>query len=240
MSEDPDPPVPATGETFEEFRRSFSYSSRTDLNFKFLKSLSDTEASEFFSTVLQQLGDAYDTGDVAPMIETAIAAQIMAYAPKPADLPPMFEFDSGPFTPPSIPIKEARIGLLTTSGHFLKDDDPAPEGMTGLTQTDAIDRISESLKETPILSEIPRTSDADTLTVRHGGYDITSAEIDHNVSFPIDRLNELERDGVIGAVASTNFSFAGATSQGRLKRELDGWIERISRENIDYILLVPV
>jgi hypothetical protein len=50
----------------------------------------------------------------------------------------------------------------------------------------------------------------------------------------------LERDGAIGAVASTHFSFPGATSQGRLKRELDGWVERISRENIDYMLLVPV
>jgi D-proline reductase (dithiol) PrdB len=109
-----------------------------------------------------------------------------------------------------------------------------------MTQADAVDRISESLRETPILSEIPRTSDADSITVRHGGYDITSAEIDPNVSFPIDRLSELEQDGAIGELTSTYFSFPGATSQGRLKRELGGWIDRIKEENLDYMLLVPV
>jgi hypothetical protein len=50
----------------------------------------------------------------------------------------------------------------------------------------------------------------------------------------------LEADGTIGSLASTHFSFPGATSQGRLKRELDGWLERIAGENIDYMLLVPV
>ena len=236
MSGDAELPAAASGETFEEFRRSFSYGSRTDLNFKFLKSLSDADAAEFFATVLQQLGDAYDTGDVTPLIETAIAAQIAAYAPKPADLPPMFEFDGGPFTAPITPVTEARIGLLTTSGHFLEDEDPEPGGMT---QAEAVDRISESLKSTPILSEIPRASHSDSIAVRHGGYDIRSAEIDPNVSFPIDRLGELEQDGTIGALASTYFSFPGATSQGRLKRELGGWIERIREESVDYMLLVP-
>ncbi len=237
MSDDADASVTGVGETFDEFRRSFSYGSRGNLNFKFMKSMSEADAAAFLATVLQQLGDAYDTGDVSPMIETAIEAQIAGYAPKPADMPPMFEFDSGPFAPAKTQVSEATIGLLTTSGHFLEDDDPEPEGMT---QAEAVDRISESLRGTPTLSEIPRTSDVESITVRHGGYDITSAAIDPNVSFPIDRMNELERDGTIGALASTYFSFPGATSQGRLKRELDAWIDRIKAENLDYMLLVPV
>jgi D-proline reductase (dithiol) PrdB len=237
VSDDVEPPVTETGETFEEFRRSFSYSTRTDLNFKFLKSMSDADATDFLSTILGQLGLAYDTGDVTPMVETAIAAQIAAYAPKPADPPPMFEFETGPFTATDVPLNDARIGLLTTSGHFLEDDDPVPEGMT---QGEAVDRISESLRGTPTLSGIPRTSDVGSLTVRHGGYDITSTEIDPNVSFPIDRMNDLAQDGTIGSLASTYFSFPGATSQGRLKRELDGWIGRIKEERVDYMLLVPV
>lgn len=237
MSDDAEKSVTEVRETFDEFRRSFSYGSRGNLNFKFMKSMSEADAAAFLATVLQQLGDAYDTGDVSPMIETAIEAQIAGYAPKPADMPPMFEFDSGPLALAKTPVGEATIGLLTTSGHFLENEDPDPDGMT---QTEAVDRISESLRETPILSEIPRTSRVDSITVRHGGYDITSAEIDPNVSFPIDRLNDLEHDGTIGALASTYFSFPGATSQGRLKRELGGWIDRINEENVDYILLVPV
>ena len=38
-------------ETFEEFRTSFSYGSRTDLNFKFLKSASDAEAAAMFQNL---------------------------------------------------------------------------------------------------------------------------------------------------------------------------------------------
>ena len=237
MSDDGEGSLTETSETFDEFRRSFSYGSRNNLNFKFMKSMSDADAATFLAAVLQQLGDAYDSGDVSPMIDTAIEAQIAGYAPKPADPPPMFEFDSGPFMPVDTPVGEATIGLLTTSGHFLAHDDPEPNGMT---QADAIDRISESLRGTPILSEIPRTSPVESITVRHGGYDITSSEIDPNVSFPIDRMNDLEREGAIGALASTYFSFPGATSQGRLKRELGGWIDRIKAENLDYMLLVPV
>ena len=141
MSDDAEESLTKTTETFEEFRRSFSYGSRTNLNFKFLKSMSDADAATFLATVLQQLGDAYDSGDASTMIETAIAAQIAGYAPKPADMPPMFEFDSGPFMSANTPVSEATIGLLTTSGHFLEHDDPEPNGMT---QADAIDRIYRS------------------------------------------------------------------------------------------------
>lgn len=235
-----DKPSEQSAETFEQFRRSFSYGSRNNLNFKFMKSMSDGDAADLFATLLRQLSDAYDTGDIAPLIETAIAAQIAAYGPKPGDPPPTYEFDSGPFTPASAPVSEARIGLLTTSGHYPEDEDPAPEGLKGMTQQDAIDRISESLKETPTLSEIPSASDTESVAVRHGGYDIGSAEIDRNVAFPIDRLDELHRAGAIGSLASSYYSFPGATSQGRLKRELDGWVERISEGRVDYMLLVPV
>jgi hypothetical protein len=228
------------GETFEQFRLSFSYGSRNNLNFKFMKTMSDHDAAAFVAAVLRQLSDAYDTGDIAPMMETAIATQIAAYAPKPGGPPPMFEYDSGPFAPANLPLNEARMGLLTTSGHYLEHEDPAPEGLEGMTQSEAMARIGESLKETPTLSAIPSDATASSTVVRHGGYDIGSAQIDRNVTFPIDRMNEMDQAGAFGSLASTYFSFPGATSQGRLKRELDGWVERIAEEKIDYMLLVPV
>ena len=40
------------GETFEEFKNSFSYASRSDMNFKFLKSLSEQEAGDFFQDLI--------------------------------------------------------------------------------------------------------------------------------------------------------------------------------------------
>jgi D-proline reductase (dithiol) PrdB len=240
MSNANDTPGSETGETLEQFRRSFSYGSRSNLNFKFMKSMSDDEAAAFIEDTLRNLSDAYNTGDVAPMIETAISAQIAGYAPDPNGPPPTYRFDSGPFSPASVPVSDARIGLLTTSGHYPADEDPAPDGLKGMSQDDAEDRISESLKETPVLSEIPVDSTVESVTVRHGGYDIRAAQMDRNVAFPIDRLNEMNRAGVLGSLAATFFSFPGATSQGRLKRELDGWVERIAAQNVDYMLLVPV
>lgn len=226
--------------SFEEFRKSFSYGTRNDLNFKFFKSQSDDEVMDFAQQLLHELGDAYDTGDVLPLIHDAIEAQIAGYAPDPLAAPPRHAFDDGPFAPVDTSVSNARVGLLTTSGHFVAGDDPMPFGESGLTQSDAMDRISDFLKDTPVLSEIPSDTPASDLRVRHGGYDIRSALKDPNVTFPIDRLREAVDDGRVNGLASTFFSFPGATSQGRLRREIPGWIDRINHEDIDVMLLVPV
>lgn len=38
---------PQTGESFLQFKNSFSYGSRSDLSFKFLKNLSEADAARF-------------------------------------------------------------------------------------------------------------------------------------------------------------------------------------------------
>lgn len=231
---------PQEPESFEQFRRSFSYGDRNDLNFKFFRGASDDDVAAFLQDLLHKLGDAYDTGDVLPLIHAAYEAQVAGYAPDPdAPLPP-FANDDGPFTPTEMSVANATLGMVTTSGHFVAGDDPKPFGESGLTQQGAVDRIGEFLKDTPVLSEIPSDTPASNLRVRHGGYDIRSAVRDPNVAFPIDRLREAQERGEIGSLASTFFSFPGATAQGRLRKELPGWVERIHEEDIDVMLLVPV
>lgn len=227
-------------ESFESFRRSFSYGERNDLNFKFLKSLSDNDAATFLQTLLDQLGEAYDTGDVQPMIDAAVEAQIAGYSIEPDAPPPKYRYDDGPFTPLGVPVSEARVGLLTTSGHFVHGDDPQPFGELEMTQQQAVSRISEFMRDTPVLSEIPVTTATSDLRVRHGGYDIRSAEKDPNVTFPIERLREAHDDGQVGELAETFFSFPGATAQGRLRRILPGWVQLLHGQEIDLMLLVPV
>lgn len=227
-------------ETFQEFRDSFSYGARTDLNFKFFKSQSDGAVMDFIQQALAELGEAYDSGDAIGLIHRAIDAQIAGYAPDPEAPPPRHAFDDGPFAHVGTPIASSRVGMLTTSGHFVDGDDPKPFGESGLTQQDAVERIAEFLRDTPVLSEIPSSTAAHELRVRHGGYDISSALRDPNVAFPIERLGQASADGRIGDIADTFFSFPGATSQGRLRRELPGWIDRINNEDIDVMLLVPV
>ena len=227
-------------ESFESFRLSFSYGSRSDLNFKFFKTTPNDAAASLLQELLHRLGDAYDTGDAGPLIEAAYEAQVAGYMPAPGAPPPKFAFDDGPFTPVATAVENARVGLLATSGHFVVGDDPMPLGEHAMTQADAMDRIGEFLSSVPSLSEIPSDTPIGDLRVRHGGYDIRSAVRDPNVTFPIDRLREANNEGRVGSVASTLFSFPGATSHGKLRQELPGWVERIHEENVDVMLLVPV
>ena len=226
--------------SFEEFRTSFSYGARSDLNFKFFKSMSDDQAAAFIQDVLGMIGDAYDTGDIEPILRAAYEAQVEGYTPA-ADAPPSpHSYDSAPFAPMPAPVAGATIGLITSSGHFLEGDDPQPFGVAEMTQAEAERRIDEFLRETPVLSEIPSDTPAESLIVRHGGYDITSVARDRNVAFPSDRLREAQQRGRIGDLTATYFSFPGATAQGRLKRELPSWLDRFDRDHADAIVLVPV
>ncbi len=227
-------------ESFEEFKNSFSYGSRTDLSFKFLKALPPEKAAEFLRLLLVEVGHTFDDGDLGRIHQLVYEWQVEGYAPKP-DVTPAFVYDDGPFASLERPLSESRVGLLTSSGHFVDGEDPQPFGVEDMTQEEATERIDDFLRTTPELTEIHRDTHADELRVRHGGYDIRSAEHDHNVTLPRDALVEAEMDGVIGEFADTMFSFVGAAAQGRLRRDaLPGWVERLKDERIDALLLVPV
>lgn len=227
-------------ETVAEFLQSFSYGSRNDLNFKFFKSIDEDAAKEFIRSLLDLLGDSYDSGELGPLVDLAIDAQIAGYRPDPDNPGKAAVHDDGPLTESDVPLADARVGLVTTSGHFVRGDDPEPFGVKSMTQREAIDRIGEFLRTEPTLSEIASDTSHENLMVRHGGYDITSAAIDPNVCFPIDVLADMRAAGTIGSVADTLFSFPGATAQGLLRKAVPSWIERFRREQIDLLLLVPV
>ncbi len=227
-------------ETFEEFRLSFSYGNRSDLNFKFLKSLPDDEAAEFFRQLLDELGDAYDHGSLDPLIQLAIDWQARAYAPR-EGMPRQWVYEDGPFAEPVKPLSESRVALFTSSGHYVAGDDPRPFGIEEMTQQEAEDRIGEFLKAAPVLSRIPIDTVHEDLRVRHGGYDITAAATDPGVSFPVTVLRELEAEGVIGKLHADAFSFAGATAQQRIINQTGPeWARLLATEEVDLALLVPV
>lgn len=228
----------ASGESFEDFRKSFSYGSRSDLSFKFLKNLNDEQAARFFQQLLEALGDSYDSGALDPLIKLAYEAQIEGYAP--SDTPARWTYEDRPFVPLPKPLASCRIGLLTSSGHFADGDDPEPLGVTAMSQQEAEDRIGDFLREAPQLSAIPAEIGTSELRVRHGGYDIRAVRKDHNVAFPRDLLAAASRAGRIGELAPTLYSFTGAAAQGRLKRLIPQWAQRLHDDEIDVLLLVPV
>lgn len=223
-------------ESFEEFKNSFSYGSRTDLNFKFLKSLSDEEAAVFFQQLLTKVMETADDGQVDRLVDHVVDAQVQGYS-----MPTSFVYEDGPFTNPDKPLGEMRIGLLTSTGHFVEGDDPEPFGVKDMSQEEAIDRISEFLKHAPTLSEIPMDASHERLVARHGGFDVRGVQADPNVALPIDRLQELASDGVIGTAVSPAYSFVGAAAQMRLRRQsLPKWIELFQEQQIEGAVLVPV
>lgn len=71
-------------------------------------------------------------------------------------------------------------------------------------------------------------------------FDRTAFQEDWNVVFPLDRLGELARDGVIGSVADRHYSFMGATDPVQMEphaRELAGGLKR---DEVDAVILTPV
>ena len=224
------------GVTFEEFKNSFSYGSRSDMNFKFLKSLPEAEAAEFFSALLWKLGEASNDGSVEEIIEHVYEWQVRAYSSK-----SIWEYAESPFTRLEKPLSEAKIGLLTTSGHFVEGDDPQPFGVSNMDQETAQARIDDFLKGEPVLSEIPLDVPRQQLCVRHGGYDIRAAQEDINTVLPLDRLAEFEREGIVGEFLDKAYSFVGACSQNRLARHVaPRWAEMLKTLGVDGMILVPV
>lgn len=231
-----DTPSNVDSETFAEFQKSFSYGSRTDLSFKFLANLSEEAAATFIQQLLAKVGETFDDGNVDRLIEHVVEGQTAAYSS-----PAAFTYEEGPFTQPAKPVGEMRIGLLTSTGHFLADEDPEPLGVTNMSQEEATERIQDFLKAAPDLSEIPLDAPPDQLRARHGGYDIRGVQADRNVALPLDRMQELERDGVIGSAVTPAYSFVGAAAQMRiLSKTGPAWVETFQQANIEGMLLVPV
>lgn len=223
-------------ESFEEFKNSFSYGSRADMNFKFLKSLSPEEAADFFQQLLWKLADAYDSGNWTPVVEHVQQWQAKAYAG-----PTTWQYEERPLTPLAKPLSEAHIGLITSTGHFVEGQDPQPFGVADMTQEEAIRRIDEFLRAEPTLVEIPVETPREKLRARHGGYDVRGVQADPNVALPLERLRELEAEGVIGSFHPVAWSFVGACSQMRLLRRTGpAWVQMWKEAGLDAAVLVPV
>ena len=230
----------AMSESLEDFKNSFSYGSRNDLSFKFLSKLSPDQAAEAIRQILEAVGTSLDTGEVGELHDLLIRWQVTAYAPA-ESAGYRYAYDEAPFVAPPKPLGESRVGLMTSSGHFAAGDDPEPFGVKDMTQLEAVDRIGDFLRETPLMSKIGRDIDPGDLRLRHGGYDIRSAVKDFNVTFPRDALLAAKAAGRIGDLADPLYSFPGAASQGRLRKNvLPNWVEMFHEAEIDVLLLVPV
>lgn len=94
----------------------------------------------------------------------------------------------------------------------------------------------------PDYRAIPAATPAEDVLISHISinFDRTGFQEDRNVVFPLDRLNELAAEGIIGSVAATHYAFMGATDPIQMEphaRELAG---RLKQDHVDAAILPPV
>lgn len=125
----------------------------------------------------------------------------------------------------SAPLRRSRVALVTTAGLHRRSDRPF------------------SVVPGTEYRVIPGDTPAAELVMSHVSvnFDRSGFYADLNVVFPIDRLAELARDGLIDSVAQFHYSFMGAawppTRFEAAARELAGLLKK---DRVDAVLLTPV
>ncbi|MCP3934741.1 MAG: hypothetical protein GY708_05140 [Actinomycetia bacterium] len=134
--------------------------------------------------------------------------------------------EDAPLTPPTKPLSESRVTLLTSGGVSRKCD--------AAWNPDARNSFR--------LDEISADNAAAAFQVHDSYYDVTAARDDINCVFPIERIHEAAGDGTIGSVAPRLWSgFMGRIyKRTELMEEVTpAWVEQLRRDDVDLAVLVP-
>ena len=135
--------------------------------------------------------------------------------------------DDVPWTPYRGRPSEQTFALVTSGGFYLKDSQPP------------FDTVS--IHGDTSFREIPRDASQEDFGIAHAHYDHSLAEQDFNIVFPLQRFIDLEKDGIIGKLAETNYSFSYVNDVVSLVTEtIPKFITRIKAAQIDALFLVPV
>ncbi|MGE5344696.1 MAG: glycine/sarcosine/betaine reductase selenoprotein B family protein [Acidithiobacillales bacterium] len=126
-----------------------------------------------------------------------------------------------PWTPLRKTVSNSTVVLVSTGGVHVRTDRPF------------------DLNGDPTFRVIPKGARQADLAISHQAYDRTDALRDINLVFPIERLRELEAEGVIGRLADEHYGFGLMGSARRLLPAFKDVARRISGSGVDLALLVP-
>ena len=126
-----------------------------------------------------------------------------------------------PWTPLKKSLAEATVALVTTGGVHLYTDKPFV------------------LKSDSTFRAIPRTATSADLCITHEHYDRRDAARDLNLVFPLQRLLELEAEGIVGRVADTHYGFGFTDNPHELLLPGHKVGTMLAQANVDLVLLVP-
>jgi D-proline reductase (dithiol) PrdB len=121
------------------------------------------------------------------------------------------------------PLSERRVAIVSSAGLVRRGENP-------FRGRDADYRA------------IPSDTRAADLLISHISinFDRTGFQEDWNVVFPLDRLRDLEREGAIGSIADTHYSFMGATDPVQMESHAREVAGRLKRDGVDAAILPPV
>jgi D-proline reductase (dithiol) PrdB len=138
------------------------------------------------------------------------------------------EMEGVPWTPLGKSLPECKVALVTTAGVHHRDQPPFDmhdrEGDPSFRVIDAFRPVSD-------------------LMITHDYYDHSDADQDINIVFPVERLKELEREGVIGQAARFHYAFMGHIVGRHIKTLVNESAAdvtgKLKAEAIDIVLLTP-
>ena len=133
--------------------------------------------------------------------------------------------DDAPLTPLKKPLSECRIGVLSSAGVHLPDQE-------------AFNPVRDDLT----FREIPRSITQDQVQIHHNNYDKTDAHRDINCVIPLKAFTVLEEEGLVKSVADPILSFMGRVlRRSALTKEMAPWLLRRFQEmDVDAAFLIPV
>ena len=129
-----------------------------------------------------------------------------------------------PLTPFVKDPKRATFALLTTAGVHLKTEEPF-----------------EVVEGDHTVRFIPTTTTEEELMISHEHFDREDADLDVNCVFPLTRLKEIHRDGLIGNIASTHYGLMGfiPNTQALINETIPKIIAQLKNDQVDALLLNP-
>ena len=139
---------------------------------------------------------------------------------------PCMEHEDTPWAPPAKPLSESRLALVTSAGLHLRGDRPFDSG-----RGDSSYRV------------IPRSTKASEILQSHSsiGFDHAAIYRDINITFPVDRVQELADQGLVGSLGENNYSFMGALQDTSEVAERTGpeVAQRLRSEGVEVVFLTP-
>lgn len=136
-----------------------------------------------------------------------------------------------PWTPVSKPLNHIILGLITSAGISLKSDPPF----------DMEREKREPLWGDRSFRKIPKGTTEKDIQVNHLHINTNWIKQDINVILPLQRMEEFEKEGIIGRLAPTAYSFYGFQWQNTdfLKEAIEPISQLMKEEGVEAVLLTP-